>query len=232
MTQGLLAVIVTLLLPPLLLRLLLAGERQARTRQWMALAEEVEEDARRGYKTAQVLVAPDGDEATLAGITHGGTYTVEARASCSSPGCSTPSPGCTCGFYAFKRREDAIELLRQTLAYNGLRHKALLTVDLDGSVLQYERGYRAERQRVLGIQFERECAICPSSAARRATCLAASRQFRVRPFPQPLGGTSSGLSGWPVRPVCERHVPSGAMVLTPADVAGLLGTEVCWLSAA
>jgi hypothetical protein len=231
MAPTLVLFVILLAMPALLHRVALAGHRRVTARRWLALAEESHEDARRGYKTAQLVLTPDGTAASMSGITLGGSYKAEDRARCAIRGCRAPGLDCECGFYAFKDRAEAVELLRATVACNGLRDKALLTVDLEGSVLEYERGYRGERQRVLGVQLERNCARCrDEGVGRRATCLAAARQFRVAPFVRyltPVAGATSGML--PVRPVCDHHVPERAVVLGLPELAGLLGTEVTWL---
>jgi hypothetical protein len=230
MLQGLVALLLLLLLPLAVQGVLLAGKRQARSRSWDGVEEELGVEARRGYKTAQVLIDARG-AATFAGITEGGAYRAEARASCARARCRAPAPECVCGFYAFKRRADALELLRQTLACNGLRHKALLTVELEGSVLQYERGYRAERQRVLAVAFEPECAFRVRGAlphpADRLVAVPTARARSLYAVP----GSPAG-PGAPLRPVCDDHVPTGARAFRPVELAGLLGTEVGWLRAA
>jgi hypothetical protein len=230
-SPGLLLFFIVLILPAVLHGVASAGERRVTERRWLALPEERGDEARRGYKTAQVLVAADGTSATLAGITVGGRYKAEDRAHCANRGCEPPGLDCACGFYAFTSRAEAVELLRETLACNGLRDKALLTVELDGTVLQYERGYRGERQRVLGVQFERQCAGCRrEGVGRPATHLAADSAFRlptIARYVSPSVAASRGLL--PVRPVCDEHLPMGAVVLGLPEVAGLLGTEVTWL---
>jgi hypothetical protein len=222
---------IVLVLPAVLHGMAAAGERRVIERRWLALPEERDTDARRGYKTAQVLVAADGSSATLAGITVGGRYKPEDRARCSTRGCEPPGMDCSCGFYAFTSRAEAVDLLRETLACNGLRDKALLTVELDGTVLEYERGYRAERQRVLGVQFERTCSSCRrEGVGRPATHLAADYDFRLPAlarYVSPAAAASRGML--PVRPVCEEHMRAEALALRLPELTGLLGTDVGWL---
>lgn len=231
MAPTLVLFVILLAMPAVLHRVALAGHRRVTARRWMSLAEESDGDARRGYKTAQIVLSPDGSTATLSGVTLGGSYKAEDRARCTTRGCEAPGLDCECGFYAFKHRAEAVDLLRATIACNGLRDKALLTVDLDGSVLEYERGYRSERQRVLGVQLERDCSRCREhGVGRRATCLAAAREFRVTPFVRylaPIAGSTGGML--PLRAVCTHHVPERAVVLGLPELAGLLGTEVTWL---
>jgi hypothetical protein len=231
MAPSLLLFILLMVMPALLHRLALSGERRVKARRWESLAEVPEEEPRGGWKTAQVLLAADGSRATLWGVTVGGAYEVDDVAVCRSRGCAPPGLDCDCGFYAFRSRAEALDLLRQTLACNGLRDKALLSVEVEGSVLQYERGYRAERQRVLGVQLERLCGTCREHGIGRvATRLAASWSYRLPTFARFTGAGSSVASGLlPVRPVCDDHVPAHGRVLGLGDLAGLLGTEVSWL---
>jgi hypothetical protein len=231
MTPSLLLFVLLLAMPAVLHRVALAGERRITERKWLALPEEHDDEARRGYKTAQVLLAEDGSSATLSGITLGGSYKAEDRARCATRGCDPPGLDCDCGFYAYKERAEAVHLLRQTLGCNGLRDKALLTVELDGTVLEFERGYRGERQRVLGVQLERDCSVCRrDGVGRRATCLAAARDFRMPALARyvtPAAASTRRLL--PVRPVCAHHVPAGAIALGVPELAGLLAAEVTWL---
>lgn len=208
--------------------------RRARRRSWEQLAEQRSSEPLAASKTAQVLVRTDGDDALFVGVTLGRSYRVDAVAACPRMRCRPPGLDCDCGFYAFKTREDALDLLDQRLAYNGLRCKSLLTVELSGSVLQYERGYRAERQVVHRVEFPRRCARCEDRGRSvPATVLAASHRHRA----EPLGRadlrflTNRPPDYLPVHPVCDAHVPPGpdSRALRPVDLAGLLGTEVMWL---
>lgn len=230
MAPTLVLFVILLAMPAVLHHAAMAGDRRMRHRRWLSLEEEEGDEALRGWKTAQILVTPDGSRAELWGVTVGSSYTAEDRARCVRRDCDPPALDCDCGFYAFKRRAEAVDLLRQTLGCNGLRDKALLAVDLDGTVLQYERGYRAERQRVLGVQFERSCAGCRErGVGRRATCLAASPEFRVPPFGRLLGMATPSSGMLPVRPVCDEHVPDRGHAFGLAELAGLLRTDVGWL---
>jgi hypothetical protein len=228
---SLLLFILLMAMPAVLHRLALSGERRLREKRWLSLDEEVEDEARRGWKTAQVLLSADGTEATLWGITVGGSYRTDDRARCVRRGCEPPALDCDCGFYVFKQRAEALDLLRRTLACNGLRDKALLSVEVDGTVLEYARGYRAEQQRVMGVQLERVCGTCrDEGVGRPATRLAAAWAYRMPTFARFTGAGSAMASGMlPVRPICDAHVPERGQVLGIAELAGLLGTEVTWL---
>jgi hypothetical protein len=228
---SLLLFILLMAMPVVLQRVARAGEQRVRERRWLSLTEELDDEPRSGWKTAQILLAPDGSSATLWGITVGRAYRVEDRARCEVRGCEPPALDCDCGFYAYKHRADALDLLRYTLACNGLRDKALLAVELDGTVLEYERGYRAERQQVMGVQVERVCGSCRDrGVGRRATGLAASYDYRMPALARLTGTGSAAASGLlPVRAVCDAHAPDRGHVFGIAELAGLLGTEVTWL---
>ena len=104
----------------------------------------------------------------------------------------SPLQGCTCGLYALKEPADDWE-------YGAFR----ATVELFGTVIVGEKGYRAERQRILKIEARRECVVCHEVAA----------------------GFSTGADGQVVA-VCEQHgVLSCA---SPSELTGKLGTEVRW----
>jgi hypothetical protein len=226
--------VLVLLAAPVLQRAALGAQRQVARRAWRSLDEELLVEAPVAYKAAQVVVSPAGDQATLVGITAGVAYAVSAGAVCPRRRCDPPGFDCRCGFYAFKRRRDAVTLVHETLAYNGLRHKALLTVTLQGNVLEYEQGYRAQRQTVLGVAFSSYCHRCEQQGARRrADRLAAAPTYRgaTLALVEDRGRSDPFPGALPLRPVCGEHVPpaAGSLTLKPAELAGLLGAEVQWL---
>jgi hypothetical protein len=229
----LLLVLLLLVATPVVQWAALGLQRHIMRRTWRSLDKELLVEPPVAYKTAQVVVTPDGGHATLVGITTGVAYPAVAAAVCPRRRCDPPGLDCSCGFYAFKRRSEAVALLHETLAFNGLRHKVLLTVMLEGEVLQYERGYRAQRQTVLGVEFSALCHRCEQQGTRRTAELLATAASSPRPFTT-FGG--HGPSGWPatalpLRPVCSDHVPASSLTMNLAVVAGLLGTDVHWLAA-
>jgi hypothetical protein len=223
-----------LLVVPVLMSHLIAGmSRSAAGMQWMAMDEELSLDPEVAYKTAQVLVAVDGRSAILSGVTEGRSYTVDAEAACKRPNCQPPGLDCVCGFYAFRSYGEAARMLGRTIGYYGVRPTALLTVELEGEVLEYERGFRAQHQRVVSVGFTLGCDMCERFEVHRdAVCLAASSTFVPRRFTG-LGNPTVALPGGyvPVRPVCEQHIPHDpdAQLLDPGELGRLLGTEVTWL---
>src|SRR5690606_1467162 len=65
----------------------------------------------------------------------------------SSDVCSSdlaPHPNCTCGFYALPSKRDL--MMTYTIMGN-----AIALVQLSGTVIEHENGYRAERQTILQI---------------------------------------------------------------------------------
>lgn len=152
----------------------------------------------------------------FAGVTSSGTrYSSDAYAECtagwrraiysgfgsySGPPTHRMGPvlDCSCGFYAMAEDEKPTEGI-------------VLEVELYGTVIVCERGYRAQRQRVLGVTLPKMCAnaLCTADA-----CLVAF-----------VDDTLAGL--------CDEH--AALVERTPlhapgtiTDLAGLLGTEVRW----
>lgn len=226
---------VLLLVVPVLMSHLIAGmSRSAAGMQWMSMDEELSLEPEVAYKTAQVLVARDRDVALLSGVTEGRSYDADADARCRRPNCEPPGLDCVCGFYAFKSYDEAARMLGRTIGYYGVRPTALLTVELEGEVLEYERGFRAQHQRVLSVSFTLGCDLCERFQVQRdAVCLAASTTFVPRRFTGLGSPTVAIPEGYmPVRPVCAEHIPddSAARILDPRQLAGMLGTEVRWLT--
>lgn len=225
-----------LIIVPVLIASLIAGaQRSAARMRWMSLEEEFSIEAETAFKTAQVLVATDLSEALFTGVTEGSAYRSEDAASCKRAGCTPPGYDCVCGFYAFRSRAEAAAMLGRTLVYYGVRPTALLTVEFDGEVLEYERGYRAAHQNVVAVEFVTTCDLCERfGTASRAVALAASQTF----VPRRLSGLGRPTVRYPdgflpVRPVCELHIPREdplAWVLDPGELSTLLAAEVRWLT--
>lgn len=130
------------------------------------------------------------------------TYRADDWAKCGrweAWGDTHPAPvvDCTCGFYAMRDRE-AVEPV------GGI---AVLEVELSGRVIRHERGYRAERQRVMSVAVDRLC----------------------------WGWLENGCTAEPVGlsyrraqvvPTCQEHSEGRSASLL--EVAGVLGTEVRW----
>ena len=184
-----------------------------------------------GVKWARIRADPQGGGATLAGLTVGGRYEVEGVASCKR-GCRAPAEGCDCGFYAV--RPGSEDQVFDAAEHRGPRATGVrLEVELSGSVLEYEHGYRASNQRVLRVVVPRRCVLClPFGDDREAVALLPTVSVAKRlDAPDPSRTHPGGRDPWPVlQPVCELHRP-GPDEMAPlglTDLAGLLGTEVGW----
>lgn len=111
----------------------------------------------RGWKVAPVTRMPDGS-VFFDGF--GTQYGVEAVARCnkhfvtgwrSSHAEPAPYEGCECGFYAYNDRRLIGEHVQPGCG--------LLEVEMYGKVLRFEKGYRAEKQRVLSVTVRPECCV-------------------------------------------------------------------------
>jgi hypothetical protein len=227
-----------------------------------------------GYKVARLVADPSSPDGGFLGLTVGGLYASESVAGCEVLDGSLPPPRrwwrrtapephtapelrCSCGFYAFTDVADAAELLSTRPPVGRLFGTALLEVDLAGTVVEFDRGYRGARQRVLGVELPHWCVPCAAEGAaepaRRVLGLAGSRLaagledetprlssvYRLAVIVhhaallQRLDGRAA------LRPVCDRHTRAvgdaadGAdgevVVLELPELAARLGTEVRWL---
>lgn len=189
-----------------------------------------------GYKAAELLLQADTGAVQFFGLTVGGAYPTDSQADCVRPGCNAPAEGCSCGFYAFRDPVDAVALLAGPLGGAGVRPLALLTVDLHGRVLEYERGFRAQRQTVTALRLADGCDRCRGLGQPLASPLAvaAAPSYVARIF-FGVGPALRGYpSGWlPARPVCADHLPTepGSVVATLDEVADRAGVAALWLPA-
>lgn len=204
--------------------------------------EEVEADeAPRGWKCAQLVISLDGRQIRLAGLAVGGVYGAEDVAVCLRGADHVPPAlDCVCGFYAFSDRRDAARLLARRLDYTGHVISVLCEVDLSGTVIVCDHGYRAERQRVLQVGMLPWCAGCaahgrlvpaslltvehPPDGITRLTFAGATRSLAAHRRAQ-LRRSWEAL-----RPLCDRcaSVREDAR-LSLLQVAEHVGTEVRWL---
>jgi hypothetical protein len=131
-----------------------------------------------------------------------------------------PDPRCTCGFYAVPHKHAKVVVADyQSGAF------CRLEVELFGRVIKHERGYRAQRQRVLSVAVLPQC--------RTIGPLQAQGGFVIT-----FGGVGGGevkcsnqavglrVDAGSIVPSCAHHAPLGFAPLT--DVAQMLGTEVRW----
>jgi hypothetical protein len=182
----------------------------------------------------------------LIGVSVGGVYRSEDVAECALGGAHrAPDLDCHCGFYAFADRGHATRLLGGTAAFDGTSViTALGQVDLYGTVIRHEHGFRAERQQLLSLHLLPYCSDCASiGRSRRPVVLGGG------PLPARIGSsvevsTDSYLRGmkaprrlpsWtPLRPLCGDCAEVTAVVgqhpaLSLTEVSAALGTEVGWL---
>lgn len=117
-----------------------------------------------------------------------------------------PEEHCRCGFHAVKARNELWRL-------DPAREAVILEVELSGTVIEHEFGFRASRQAVLGVFLP---ATCTRWRCRRPTAGVAPYQSSAYEFE---------LKPWtPLRPVCERCGKRHLWSL--ADLASDLKVEV------
>lgn len=131
---------------------LVAGVLGLAALSWLSRRQPAELDLEdiRAWKVANV---------DAGGVFHGvvrGTYAADDMSVCGRTKGAHPAPQlrCTCGFYAFKSRSKALEMWEDTLA------TALLEVDLYGTIVEHERGFRAQSQVVLALHLPTRCRHC------------------------------------------------------------------------
>jgi hypothetical protein len=121
------------------------------------------------------------------------------------------SADCSCGWYAMKNKADCLQTYNTRMAGSPDEMNAwLLEVDLWGTVIEGERGYRGEYQRVLSVQpaGQPEVAVSQEKQLYLLGCSILYRPILPSLMQRPLK---------PMLPV--------------ADLASKLGTEVRWTSA-
>ncbi|MFP5252176.1 MAG: hypothetical protein ACLGH4_00075 [Actinomycetes bacterium] len=251
-----------------LLAVVVLGHRRVRAWVWsgrlpgrlgaLPVVDVEHHEAPRGHKTAQLLLeppAPDtaGGRIRLAGVSIGGVYEVEDVAVCVRGAAhEVPDLACACGFHAFTDRDEATALLARRFGFGGaVIARALLEVDLSGTVIEHDRGFRAGGQRVLAVRLLPWCADC-AEAGRLAPAVELGTDGRpavgavdwdAREWGEGAAGlrarlhpTQRPLQIWaPLRPVCADHADAlrlDGTVLPLVEVAQRLGTEVAWLDPA
>jgi hypothetical protein len=149
-----------------------------------------------GWKTLGVVL--NGDGVWLKG--QRGHYGVFARAVCPEMRPHhVPDWDCTCGFYAMKTPPPEPE-------YGAFRAE----VELFGTVIEAENGYRAECQRVLSLQAFRTCS--------KDGCDRQAAVFKVNTNPEKRGTVIAR---------CHKH--RGGEFLALADLTAKIGTEIRWI---
>jgi hypothetical protein len=116
-----------------------------------------------------------------------------------------PADRCTCGFYAVPDRVSG--LLDSTVGIGRAE------VELHGQVVEHEDGWRAEKQRILGLTLDAEC--------QRATC------HLPAAYVVPIGVRSlTDLGGSLACRRCVEEFGIWNVAVLPAELAGILGTEI------
>lgn len=121
-----------------------------------------------------------------------------------------PHPGCGCGFYGWRHRDDAVALLTDRLV-------AVLDVELWGRFHEFERGFIAAAQNVNRVTLSPWCTVC----------LTKGRE----PFQRAVG-----LVGKPfvvtneLVPACQQHAEDAEIQVGVDELARALGVEVAWAS--
>ncbi|CAN5345607.1 hypothetical protein BH23ACT6_BH23ACT6_19070 [soil metagenome] len=231
----LIAMLVLLPLPALGHSMIRAQRRRRRRGLWADSPAAITDEPFRGYKLAQLVIGER--DAWLVGVLSV-RYGVDQTATCLRRGCRTPGLDCLCGFYAFKERADALALLDELSRSHRRNLYVLLTADLDGDVLEYERGFRAQRQRIVQIEIADQCTECRGDAFARPPVASfvthprfRAEQLRNHRDLQTHSALPMGSS--PLQALCGRHLPGrGARRHSWPELRALIGTEVSLLPVA
>jgi hypothetical protein len=162
------------------------------------------------FKAAHLVTFGDQD-VRFDGATLGGTYGPADLAQCVHDRHHVPpQERCTCGFYGFRCREDAVELLTEDRV-------ALLEVELWGAFHEFEIGYIAAAQNVRSVTLVPYCVRCLVRSERRHR---AAEVLANRP--------SRDLAR--LIPVCDEHAEDATRVVTLLEVHLRLGVDVHFAS--
>ena len=131
-----------------------AGRRDSVT----SLPEYVCDEPLRRYKLAVVRGTPPRLHPIGRYRRRSYEYLEPRRAVCHRRGHRAPAVDCTCGFHAVEQID---QLPRVTTV---LADSVVLAVDLGGTIIEHERGVRAEEQAVLGVGFPARCHRCGEQA--------------------------------------------------------------------
>lgn len=163
----------------------------------------------RAYKAAYIVVDNLGRPG-FTGAGMGGTYGPVDLARCvRHPDHVPPVLSCGCGFYAWHRRDDAVDLLMEHLP-------ALLDVEVWGAFHEFEDGLIAAAQLVTSVTLARWCIGCLNRGP--DACMSA-----VGLFPLPTAPDNCLV------PLCDDHAGSSAdQAWTPTSLSEAWGLPVGW----
>ena len=160
----------------------------------------------RAFKAARIFNHLDRMEFRAVGM--GASYGVIDQAVCVRDHEHVPPhPGCACGFYALRDRQEAVGLLCDVQA------PALLDVELWGAFHEFERGFVAAVQAVRRVTLVPYC----------FPCLFAGEP---RPRPACMLAPDTGVEGGDLVPVCDEHAADSDETIPVAQLAALLDIEV------
>lgn len=162
-----------------------------------------------GFKAARIGIGPDG--LRLGGAAFGAPYGPIDEAACVNVRDHVPPhPGCTCGFYAWKDRDNAVGLLNEVTV-------AVAEVELWGAFHEFELGYIAAVQHVRRVTLIPDCMPCLfTREPRKITAVALATT------------NSAAVTTGELRPVCDRHAASADTVIDIGQLAEAFGVEVSW----
>lgn len=141
-------------------------------------------------------------------------HATPTRAQCHRRDHVAPAIDCTCGFHAV---DEATELRRVAKVF---ADSVLLDVELAGTIVEHERGYRAGTQQVYGVRFSGSCWRCGALAALvqpgrlwRPMCDACAERSRARRRPvlsraeaTAMLGVDVDFGALPVEPARSRWI--------------------------
>lgn len=174
-----------------------------------------------GFKRAYLVFRMTADR-QVAGVMFRGYsamrsyYGVDARAVCFDGGDhEVPDESCTCGFYALKDRDRVARFSFSGASMLDQNGSVLLDVRLyGGRVLEGSHGFRGARQQVLSVTLPGVCMMCGAAATK---VIAGKIVAQV--------GDETWRRGEVLCDACVKQWAPEAVV-SAADVAGMLGTDV------
>ncbi len=159
------------------------------------------------YKAA-LVVNTDAGGLAFSGIGYGGTYGAHDAATCVTISQHVPPhAGCGCGFYAWRDRDAAVEIINDETV-------VILDVELWGSFHEYEHGFVAAAQRVKKVTLQPFCAGC-----------LATRDQQFQPATMLAGDQRPGSH---LQPMCDEHAGREELTRDLAAVSESLGVDVNW----